>query len=514
MKKVLSLVLCVLMLVSVTVMGASAAVSYEQPFNRGTLGSEEFRIPALYTLNNGSVIAGADVRYEHGSDSPNNIDITVAISENGYTGWKYNVINYFDDYADNKTDTDSASYIDSAIAQSSTGRIFVVADLYPTGGGWMTAGKGTGYAVINGVNRMLLTKGDYTANPKNFEYYIGDNGVVYNRADNTATEYTVDAEFRLYKNGAALMMNQKASDKKVQQNVFYKDAELSAYLTAYLSMRYSDDNGKTWSAPQIISSQFKQSNETFVGIGPGRGLVTKLADGKERILFCVYDNAGTFHDPVFENASVIYSDDNGVTWNRSGEIFHKLGLGKTSEAQLVQLTDGVIRMYARNNSNFIAYADSKDGGVTWSDFVADKALEGTKNCMVSFINTTKEINGKKVILSSAGGNVQSRADGVIRVGLVDEATLNVDWITTYRFKAGFYGYSCLTQLADGNFAILYEDEPSHIQYMIFSVDESGKISEINGNNDEYTPSKLSFWNKIVVFFKGIFAKLLAMLGML
>ena len=68
MKKVLSLVICVLMLVSVTVMGASAAVSYEQPFNRGTLGSEEFRIPALYTLNNGSVIAGADVRYEHGSD--------------------------------------------------------------------------------------------------------------------------------------------------------------------------------------------------------------------------------------------------------------------------------------------------------------------------------------------------------------------------------------------------------------------------------------------------------------
>ena len=328
MKKVLSVLLCVLMLVSVTVMGASAAVSYDQPFDRGTLGSSEFRIPALYTLNDGSVIAGADVRYSHGSDSPNNIDIAVAISKDGYTNWQYDIINYFDDYADGETATDSASYIDSAIAQSKkTDRIFVVADLYPTGGGWKTSGKGTGYAEINGVNRMLLTKGDYTANPKNFEYYIGDNDVIYNRADNTATEYTVDEEFRLYKNGVALYLDQKGSDGvKVQQSVFYKESELSCYLTAYLSMRYSDDNGATWSAPQIISSQFKQNNETFVGIGPGRGLVTKLADGTERILFCVYDNAGTFHDPVFENASVIYSDDNGVTWKRSGEIYHKLGL--------------------------------------------------------------------------------------------------------------------------------------------------------------------------------------------
>lgn len=512
MKKVLSLVLCALMLMSVTVLGVSAA-DYDQPFEEYTLGSERFRIPALYTLNDGSVIAGADVRYSHGSDSPNNIDITVAISKDGYTGWEYNVINYFDDYSDDQTATDSASYIDSAIAQSSTGRIFVVADLYPTGGGWMTAGKGTGYAEIDGVNRMLLTDGDYTAAPKNFKYYIGDNGVIYNRNDKTATEYTVDEEFRLYKNSKALMMDQKGSEGvQVQQNVFYKEAELSCYLTAYLSMRYSDDNGKTWSAPQIISSQVKESKETFVGIGPGRGLVTKLADGTERILFCVYDNAGTFHDPVFENASVIYSDDNGVTWNRCGEVFHKLGLGKTSEAQLVQLTDGVIRMYARNNSNYIAYADSLDGGETWTDFVADKALEGTENCMVSFINT--EIAGKRAIICSSGGNVQKRADGIIRVGFVDEATRTVNWATSYRFKEGFFGYSCLTQLSDGNYGILYEDEAAHIQYMIFSVDAEGNINEINGNNDKYEPAELSFLDKIAVFFKGILAKILALFDLL
>ena len=31
------------------------------------MGSKTYRIPALYTLNDGSVIAAADMRYDHGS---------------------------------------------------------------------------------------------------------------------------------------------------------------------------------------------------------------------------------------------------------------------------------------------------------------------------------------------------------------------------------------------------------------------------------------------------------------
>lgn len=521
MKKALSLVLSVLMLVSMTVFVAGAA-SYEQPFDAGTLNSERFRIPALYTLSDGSVIAGADIRYSHGSDSPNNIDITVALSADGYTGWEYNVINYFDDYADGETGTDGASYIDSAIVQSGkTGRIFVLADIYPSGGGWKPSGAHTGFISVDGTDCLLLTDGDYAAGISTFGYYLKD-GVVYNRADNTATEYTVDAEYRLYKNGSALMMDQKGAEGvKVQQNVFYKDAELSCYLTSYLCIRYSDDMGKTWSAPQLISSQVKSNKETFLGTAPGRGISVTLADGTERIIFCVYDNEeAPVYDPIFENASTIYSDDNGVTWHRGAETKVMLGLVKTSESQIVKIgeKDGmpVLRMYARNNSTYIAYADSYDGGITWSTFIRDEALQGTKNCMYSFINTDLTIDGKAVILSSAGGNTESRADGVIRVGLVDNSDIDnvkVEWITKYRINQGFFGYSCLTQLADGNFGLLYEDEAAHIQYMIFSVDAEGKISEVDGNDEEIT-IKLTFWQKLVKFFKDMFNSLLDKLGIL
>ncbi len=521
MKKALSLLICALMLMSMTVFAASA-VDYDQPFDVGTLNSERFRIPAIYTLNDGTVIAGADVRYGHGSDSPNNIDITVALSADGYTGWEYNVINYFDDYADGKTGTDSASYIDSAIVQSKkTDRIFVLADMYPTGCGWKQSGKGTGFIDVNGKKYMALTTGENSDDFGTFEYYIGAGNVVYNKADNTATEYTVDSEYRLYKNGAPVYMDQKGAEGvKVQQNVFYNEADLCCYRTTYLCIRYSDNNGKTWSAPQIITDQIKSADETFVGAAPGRGTVITLADGTERILFCVYDNAGLFHDPIFENASTIYTDDNGATWHRGEETSIILGIQKTSESQMVVIgeKDGtpVLRMYARNGSNYIAYADSYDGGITWSTFVRDDALQGTKNCMYSFINTDLVINGKKVILSSAGSNTEARADGLIRVGLIDDTdvdNITVEWVTRYRVNQGFYGYSCLTQLSDGNFGLLYEDEAAHIQYMIFSVDGEGKVSEINGNNFE-GKIKLNFWQTIVKFFKDLFNHFLEFIGIM
>ena len=519
MKKALSVILSVLMIVSMTVFAASA-VDYDQPFDAGTLNSEKFRIPSLYTLNDGSVIAGIDVRYGHGSDSPNNLDVAVAISKDGYTGWEYNVINYFGDYADGQTGTDSASYIDSAIVQSATGRIFVFSDMYPTGCGWKQSGKGTGFITVNGEKVMALTTGDGSDAIDTFAYYIGADGVVYNKADNTATEYSVDEEYNLYKNGAAIYMDQKGAEGvKVQQNVFFNESDLTCYKTTYLCMRYSDDNGATWSAPDIITDEVKEDNETFLGAAPGRGIVINV-NGKERILFCVYDNAGLFYDPMFENASTIYTDDNGATWHRGAEIGIVLGIQKTSESQMVVIgeKDGtsVLRMYARNASNYIAYSDSYDGGITWSTFVRDEALQGTKNCMYSFINTSKEINGRKVILCSAGSNLDSRADGVVRVGLIidnDIDKVKVKWISEYRVNQGFYGYSCLTELADGNFGLLYEDDAAHVQYMIFSLDDEGKVSEINGNNFE-GKIELTGWQKFVKAIKDFFNNILAFLGLI
>lgn len=512
MKKIISLMLALVMLFAVATV-AVAAKDYTQPFDRGQNGVSEFRIPSLYTLNDGSVLAIADARYKHGSDSPNNIDILAAISADGYNNWEYFTLNHFDDYADGITDINSASFIDCAAAQSSTGRIFVVTDAQPAGCGYRQCKQGSGFITVDGKKCMLLTAGDNT-NMNNMEYYIGADGVVYNRVDNTATEYSVDAELDLYKNGVALTMAQKGSEGvTVNQNVFYADAELKCFMTTYLWMRYSDDNGKTWSEPVNLTAQVKTDTEYFLGICPGRGFVTTLPDGTERIIFMVYDN-GALGWNEFENVSTIYSDDNGVTWKRGGETIVGMTVGKTSESQIIDLGNGTLRMFARNKGVRVAYADSTDYGVTWSDFVSDADLVAQGNCMVSFINTSKTIDGKAVVLGSFASNTEKRAGGVIKVGLVNGSN-PIKWISTYKLTANnaFFAYSCMTELSDGNFGILYEDEASHIRYLIFTIDENGNINEVNGNNPDTEENvTLTGWQKFVQFFKDLWFKILKFFG--
>ncbi|MCD7826929.1 MAG: glycoside hydrolase [Clostridiales bacterium] len=505
MKKILSVILSVVfVLSSFTVMSfADDTVYYEQPFETGTMGSTTYRIPAIITLNNGSVLAVADMRYEHGSDSPQNIDTLVAISEDGYTDWEYTVVNHFDDYADGVSDSDSASFIDSAVVQSAeTDRIFIITDAYMSGIGYQQTVKGTGYVEVDGEQCLSLTDGSNS-------YYLAafeDGFATVMTSDGTATAYTVDAEYALYKDGEAIYTAQVGSDEMAQQNVFYTSSDIYlAVSTSYLWLRYSDDNGETWSDPVMLNTQVKSSKEGFLGVGPGKGFVTTV-DGHERIIFCVYDTV------TRENVSTIYSDDNGETWQRGDETSIRLGVGKTSEAQIVSLPDGSLRMYARNGSDYIAYADSTDGGVSWTKFKADMNLTARGNCMVSFINYSQEINGQSVILGSFASDPTSREDGVVVLGLVNDDN-SVDWITTYHVTDGFFAYSCLTELADGNIGYLYEDEAAHISYSILTIGDDGSISEINGDNIEYDDS-LSIWDKFVLFVRSTFYKILNVFNLL
>ena len=59
-------------------------------------------IPALLTLKSGTVISAADARFGGTHDSPNNIDIAVARSEDGGKNWsKPELTFHYEDYEDN-----------------------------------------------------------------------------------------------------------------------------------------------------------------------------------------------------------------------------------------------------------------------------------------------------------------------------------------------------------------------------------------------------------------------------
>ena len=130
---------------------------------------------------------------------------------------------------------------------------------------------------------------------------------------------------------------------------------------------------------------------------------------------------------------------------------------------------------------------------------------------MSFINTSKTIDGKKVVLGAYPSNFLDRADGVIRVGLVTEEN-DIEWISTYNVTDGFYAYSCLTELSDGNFALLYEDEVYNINYMVLSLDEEGNMTEVDGNNVDKPVA--NFWEEFAAFFNKIFTRVMVLLNII
>ena len=166
-------------------------------------------------------------------------------------------------------------------------------------------------------------------------------------------------------------------------NVFFSDADFQVYPTSYLYLTSSTD-GKEWSAPQLLNADVKEADESFYGVGPGRGLVT--SDGI--IMFSCYTYAGQNG----QRSSIIYSGD-GENWYRTNDVPDNLGW--SSESQLVELYDHTIRCFFRNSWGTICYADYD--GASWSESVST-GISVESNCQISAITYSETINGKQAIL--------------------------------------------------------------------------------------------------------------------
>ncbi len=496
MKKLLAILLSLLIMIAALTFVGSAIGS---PFEFGTYGSDFYRIPALITLNDGRQLAAADMRYIHGSDSPQNIDTLCAVS--GENGWEYSVINYYNDCAHKSQNADSASFIDTALLQSKvTDDVFALTTMFPSGYGYAKAVEGTGFKLIDGKKRLMLKAGEVSNSIDDYDLYVGDFEGDFAKVIGADKNYTVDRAYNIYLDGAPVLMKQLDGEDEVAQNVFFYSSVFHVFPTCYLAMKKSSDGGKTWGDIKILSENLKYDDETFFGVCPGRGATT-LVDGKERLLFTCYDNQNG------EASSVIYSDDNGETWQRGQRVKATVSVGKTSESQIINVPDGSLMMFSRNSCGFVSTSKSTDGGVTWSKSREDLGLKYCGNCMVSFINyTSKKINGKDVVIGSYPSALGKRANGVIRVGLMNKSG-RITWISTYRINDGFFAYSCLTELPDGKIACLYEDEPAHINYGVFELTDKGKIVKADEDGSD-TTEELTFFEKIEKFFKDIFDKFL------
>lgn len=456
--------------------------SFAQPFlYDGSFDVFTYRIPCLLTLNDGDVMAVTDLRVNI-LDSPNNIEIGVRVLDSKTVEWGTPIVAHqFNDYDQTfGTNTynpvkDSASFIDAAITQTADGRIFMLVDAMPANAGGGIGGKEfNGTVKIGDAYYYALTMGDNTL-ATGYDYYMypNPNGeydkyIVKRMSDSTDTEYTLDSHFNVYQNGVALTVKQKPKNEiDVPMNIFYAASVLKLHRTSYFYLSYSDDKGMTWSDPMLIGSEYRKAGETVYNKAPGVGLVIQNGEHAGRILFPLY-RGGDSSTPI--SVSCLYSDDNGLTWQMS-ETISVGDFPNATEAQLVELPDGTLRIYSRGQGDYILFADSTDGGVTFTAFREDTSLLYCRDCMVSVLALPWKIDDRDAIAISypegekPGGK---RANGVIKIGLLNktENGYEVEWKYSYSI-GGSYSYSCLATNGQ-RIAVLYErDMPIHTNELVY-----------------------------------------------
>ena len=129
----------------------------EQPFMPGTGGSENFRIPAIITLENGDLIAAADARWGTWEDG-GGLDTIASVSGDGGKTWNYSYPLYFPD-SKRYGGRSATTIIDPGIVEGPDGTVYCFADVNPTGSTtyYKTIGTGTGYVTVNGGRYLAIT---------------------------------------------------------------------------------------------------------------------------------------------------------------------------------------------------------------------------------------------------------------------------------------------------------------------------------------------------------------------
>ena len=131
-----------------------------QPFVNGEPdggNGKNDRIPSLITLDNGWLVAAADMRWQTTADSPQNLDTIVSVSRDGGKTWSYEIVNYFDDQANSATSQASASFIDPSMVQGPDGKLYMVVDACPSYAGLMYGNRmGNQSSGFDEQGRMLV----------------------------------------------------------------------------------------------------------------------------------------------------------------------------------------------------------------------------------------------------------------------------------------------------------------------------------------------------------------------
>ena len=438
-------------------------------------GIKSYRIPVLLKTDKGTLIAGADERRLHSSDW-GDIGMVVRRSEDKGKTWsdRVTITNLRDNPKASDPSIGSPVNIDMVLVQDpETKRIFSIYDMFPEGKGifGMADQREEAYKQIDGKTYQILYK-----EGEDGSYTIRENGTVYT-PDGKPTDYrvVVDPVKPAYSDKGDLYQGDQ-----LLGNIYFTSNKTSPFRVAkdsYLWMSYSDDDGKTWSAPQDITPMVKADWMKFLGVGPGVGITLRTGPHKGRIVVPVYTTNRANHLNGSQSSRIIYSDDHGKTWHMGGGVNDHRTLydgtvvdsstmsnyyAQNTEASVVQLNNGDLKLFMRGLTEDLQVATSHDGGLTWDNNVDRYDVP---DVYVQMAATHTVQNGKEYILL-ANANGPGRKNGYIRVARVEEDG-QLTWLHHHLIQEGEYAYNSLQQIGPDEFGLLYEHHaPGGVPYTL------------------------------------------------
>ncbi len=225
----------------------------------------------------------------------------------------------------------------------------------------------------------------------------------------------------------------------------------------------SDDVGRTWSKPRDISDLMDTHGAVMV-VGSGEGIQLKHGPYRGRLIVA----GGDF----FQGKKVLcyYSDDHGVTWQRSNTVPWEGEIAWASESKVAELRDGTLVLNSRTfvkdggKQRLRTRSFSRDGGITWTRLENDDALK-TVSCNGSLIAVDHGKGRNNTVLLCSVPAGPKRTHGMVYASF----DAGLTWPVSKVVVRGEFAYSSLVRLPDGTIGLFYETR-NHRDIKLIKID--------------------------------------------
>ncbi len=248
-----------------------------------------------------------------------------------------------------------------------------------------------------------------------------------------------------------------------------RNGSAAGYMGVYQTV--SDDLGLTWSDPVEITTNVKRKNWNWYAVGPGGAVVMKYNPGTQgRIIVPANHSLHKGSSNEFLGAHVIWSDNNGTSWNIGAADSEGEGTVNPNETAVTELTNGDLYFNTRNHSaiDTIAHraiALSHDAGLTFTT-----PFHHEKQLLTPIVHASLA-RSATAIYFIAPNNWEKRINLSLWISN-DETTT---WLFNRVLYAGPSAYSSCCMLGDNVLGILFEaDEYEKIVFKSLPLEDIGR----------------------------------------